>query len=192
MRIEVRTMLCWVAGALVAMPALAASTRYPITTDRVAAAMSSTGMPILPEQVTLLADVVASTRAPELRVRSMEPSGDHRMMVRLECASTEECMPFFVAIRLGQATDTATQVADADRGVPAVPVALPVRQDRSLVLRKGSPAILFLDSTHVHIRIPVVCLDNGAPGQTIRVKAGDHGQVYAAQVVDSSTLKGRL
>jgi flagella basal body P-ring formation protein FlgA len=49
-----------------------------------------------------------------------------------------------------------------------------------------------LDSERVHIRLSVICLENGAPGQMIRVTGKDHRLVFTAQVIDGSLLKGRL
>jgi flagella basal body P-ring formation protein FlgA len=59
-------------------------------------------------------------------------------------------------------------------------------------VRKGSTATLLLDSDRVHIRFPVVCLENGVPGQKIRVTGVDRRQVYMAEVIDGTLLKGRL
>ena len=83
---------------LTALPAFAASRRIPIRTELIASALTGIGIQVLPEQVTLMTDVVATTGAPRLSIRSMEKSSDHRIIVRLECAMPEECLPFFVSI----------------------------------------------------------------------------------------------
>ena len=44
----------------------------------------------------------------------------------------------------------------------------------------------------VHIRLSVICLQNGAPGQMIRVTGKDRKLVFTAQVIDGNLLKGRL
>jgi flagella basal body P-ring formation protein FlgA len=56
----------------------------------------------------------------------------------------------------------------------------------------GSRATLLLEGDHVHIQVPVVCLQNGAVGQTIRVASPDHKQTYVAQVTGNNVLRGRL
>src|ERR1700761_5156229 len=86
-------------AASAVIPALAATGHNAITTAQVAAAISDAGMQISAKQVELLSDVVAATPAPALKIRSMEPWGDHRMMVRMDCEQREECLPFFVAVR---------------------------------------------------------------------------------------------
>jgi flagella basal body P-ring formation protein FlgA len=60
------------------------------------------------------------------------------------------------------------------------------------VVKAGSPATLLLDGDHVHIRLSVICLQNGITGQTIRATSKDHTVVYTAEVVDGGVLKGRL
>ena len=42
------------------------------------------------------------------------------------------------------------------------------------------------------IQLPVICLENGAVGQTILAASLDHKQTYRAEVSDNSVLKGRL
>ena len=124
----------------------------------------------------LLADVVATNSAPKLKVESMERWGDHRMKFRLDCVKSEECLPFFVAVRWSQAE--ATPPVFADHSSTAISLAKP--GSNSFIMRAGSPAILLLDGDHIHIQLPVVCLENGALGQTIRVASPDHRQTYTA------------
>jgi len=166
------------------LPVAAATGHDSITKEQVAAAMSGAGMKVSADQVTLLTDVVAATPTPALKVESMERWGTDRMRVRLDCAKREDCLPFYVAVRSMQ-------------GVAALPAQaaapMPAKVDpNSYVLRAGSSAILMLEGDHVHIRIPVVCLENGTPGQTIRVASKDHRLTYTAQVVDGTVLKGSL
>jgi hypothetical protein len=175
-------------SAVVALPAAAAAGRAVITTEQVAAAMANAGMDVSPKQVTLLTDVVAATSDPALKIQSMEPWGDHRMMVRLNCAHSEQCLPFFVAVRFKQGNELRPVAADVTQPSPAI-----FQQKRSLpVIRAGSPATLLLEGNHVHIRVAVVCLENGAAGQSIRVTSKDHKQIYTAEVVDGTLLRGDL
>jgi hypothetical protein len=173
------------------LPAFAATGRTAITTEQIATALNNSGMKISAQQVVLLADVVATTKAPELRVQSMERWGDRRMKARLDCASTQQCLPFFVAINLGK--DDAVPppvIATTSRPMPVAPPAKP--DPSAYVVRAGSPAVLLLEGDHIHIRISVICLENGVPGQTIRVISKDHRQNYTALVADGTVLKGGL
>ena len=173
--------------AAASWPALCASP-YSINANQVAATLGKMGMHVSPGQVTMLTEVVAAHTAPVLKVRSIEPWGNQRMLVRLECESQKECLPFFVGLKKG---DEPSMAAGNSNDLPAAG-AVPSPDPKRYVVRSGSPAILLLDSDRVHIRIPVTCLENGAPGQTIRVRGGDHRVIFTAQVVDSAFLKGRL
>ena len=86
--------------AAMALPGMAAPSRNMVTAEQIADTLNDAGMKVSAQQVTLLADVVASTSKPRLRVASMERWGDHRVKVRLDCASNAECIPFLVAVNL--------------------------------------------------------------------------------------------
>jgi hypothetical protein len=174
-------------AAAAAMPAAAATAaaREPISTAQVAGAISNAGVNISAQQVTLLADVAATTPDPTLVMESMERWGDHRMKVRMNCANAE-CVPFYVAIQWGQTEPIPAAFANrAATGAVTAKVA-----PGAVVLRAGSTAILMLEGDHVHIQLPVVCLESGAVGQTIRVASRDHKQTFVAQVGDATLLKG--
>jgi hypothetical protein len=159
-----------------------------ITAGQVAAAMSSAGLETSAKQIVLLADVVATTSSPALKVESMEHWGDHGMKVRLSCSKPEECLPFFVAIRGSQAQAATPNVADhSSTAIPRVK-----SDSSSFVVRAGSRETLRLDGNHVHIQLIVVCLENGAVGQNIRVASLDHKQTYTAEVSGDKVLRGRL
>lgn len=174
----------------VALPAVAASGRDAITTAQVAAAISGAGMQTSAQQVTLLTNVVAATRVPALKVQSIERWGDRGMKVRLGCANPEECLPFFVTVRGDGANAAQSVSSDSDRSSNAI--ARTKHDPKSFVVRSGTPVTLLIDGDRVHIKLSVVCLENGAPGQTIRVASKDHKQTYQAEVVDGSLLRGRL
>src|ERR1700679_724312 len=177
---------CMIVGAA-ALPAVAAPGHYAISAEQIAATMSRMGMTILPEQVTLLTEVVATRVAPVLKVRSIERWDDQRMMARMECQNQDECLPFFVGLRVnqGDATQTHGRSSQAYSAGPTLP-------SKAFVVRSGSPATLLLDSDRVHIRLSVICLQNGAPGQLSRVTGKDRKLGFTAQVIDGGLLKGKL
>jgi hypothetical protein len=118
----------------------------------------------------------------------MEQWGDRGMKVRLSCAKPEECLPFFVAIRGSQAQAVPPDVADHSSAA-----ILRVKSDsNSFVMHAGSRETLLLDGDHVHIQLVVVCLENGAVGQNIRVASLDHKQTYTVEVSGNKLLRGRL
>ena len=184
---------------LLALPALAAPGRNVITTAQVAAAISDMGMTVSAQQITLLSDAATKTSAPSLKVQSVEPWGELRMKVRMGCASLDQCLPFYVAVSrnphsganavsLVSTVPPVSPVSPLSAGAvrPVTPLATHV------AVKSGSSAVLLLDSNHVHIQLVVVCLENGAVGQTIRVSSKDRRQTYTAEVCAGGVLKGRL
>ncbi len=179
--------LSWFSIVAVALPALAASAHYAIRPERVAGAMAGMGMQVSPSQLSMLTDAVATTADPQLKVDSVQRWPGDRVMVRIECANREECLPFFVSVRMGssdsdqQAMANVAMTADRNNRRPA-----------AMAVRAGAPATLYLDGDHIHIRVAVVCLQSGAVGQTIRAEGPDHQRTYMAQVAGDGVLKGRL
>lgn len=171
------------------LPAMAMPGREDITSAEVASAIDAAGLQVLPMQVTLLSNVYAKTKAPTLKVESMEPWGAHRMRVRLDCTREQECLPFYVAVGL-------TQTQDARVGNQSLePISrLPeriVQQRTQATLHAGTPAVLLLEGTHIHIRLVVTCLEGGDVGQTIRVvDKGRH--TYLAEICRDGFLRGKL
>jgi hypothetical protein len=185
-----KAILSYIILGVAASPAVAAPGHYAISTDQIAATVSRMGMQVTPQQVTLLTDVVATIASPALKVRSIERWSNERMMARLECENQAECLPFFVGLRVSQKSEPASSVNSTEGATLFSPTSRP--SPKAFAVRNGSPATLLLDSDRVHVRLSVICLENGAPGQTIRVTGKDHRLVYKAQVIDGTLLKGRL
>jgi len=185
-------------GCIVCMvmswPALAASARYAIRADQVATAVSRMGVNVVAGQVTLLSNVVAASPDSELQVQSMERLGNDRFMTRLACASSEDCLPFMASLLVSHEEAAQLTMASSRLSVLKGNDGEPGPQPRTgvLAVRNGAPAILQLDGGHVHIRIPVICLQGGSEGQTVRVSSPDHRKVYAAKVAGEGLLQGRL
>ena len=169
-----------------ALPATAATPgHYPIDAGIVAATIRASGIAVSPEQISFPTEVVATKPAPALKLRSVEKIGGFEFSARIECIQSDECLPFFVAIRSGP--ESTEQTANDTRYV------LPASAPRAaIVVRAGTTVNLQLDGEHIHIRIPVTCLESGVPGQTIRVQDKSHRVVYTAQVVDATAVRGRL
>ena len=184
-----KLILSGVVFAAAAQPALPAPATYPVKADQVAASANKMGLEISPGQVTMLTDVVTTTTTPSLKVRSIERQDKQGMLVRMECESRDQCLPFIVSIRADSANDMPVIPSSRSLAVLGTPSRSVSPQP---VIRTGSPVTLLLDSDRVHIRIPVVCLENGATGQTIRVKSKDHHLIYTAQVIDGTLVKGKL
>jgi flagella basal body P-ring formation protein FlgA len=176
-------------GAIAATTALsAAPANHTISVEQISSAISDAGMPVLPQEVKLLTQVRATTDMPKLRVSSIQNSGDHSAIVRMECESPEQCLPFFVKTQ----TDRNNQSAAANTPMKQAPSRMPRGASKPTVMRAGSQAVLLLEGDRVHIRISVVSIENGAVGEKIRVRAVGNRQSYIAEVIDATSLKGML
>ena len=182
------TAILWsIVIASVASPVMAATPgHYPIGAGNVAATISASGVAVSPEQITFLTEVVATKPVPALKVRSVEKISSAQLSARMECIQSDECLPFFVAIRTGPESEEQTAANDTRYALTGI------APRAAAVVRAGTTVNLLLEGEHVHIRIPVTCLESGAPGQTIRVEDKSHRLFYTAQVVDGSAVRGRL
>lgn len=183
------TLTCvFVAATALLAAAQAAPVRYTITAEQISIAINDMGMSVTPLQVKLLTQVRATTVAPRLKVESIQRSGNKTAIVRMGCGDSAECLPFFVKAELNQNGGRESTPSSGVQALPNSPRAAP----KPPVMRAGSQAVLLLEGERVHIRIPVVSIENGALGQKIRVRASGNRQIYVAEVVDSASLKGSL
>jgi hypothetical protein len=169
-------------------PAAALAAQNVITAEQVAIALSSAGVNTTAKQVVLLTNVVASTSDPALKVESTEQWSDQGMKVRVSCVKSEECLPFFVAIRGSRAQAVPAFVAEHS----SIAAIRPKSDSSVLVVSAGSRETLLLEGGHVHIQMSVVCLESGAIGQTIRVTSLDHKQTYLAEISSGQIVRGKL
>jgi hypothetical protein len=180
-----RPSLICIAIAAAALSALAASGRYDITTERIATAVTNSGVQVAPDQVTLFTNVVASVANPELKVQSIDRTGDGHAIARVACTDSAQCLPFMVTLRVSNGANL--EIA-SNRPVSYGSTYKPAQ----FAVRQGSTTALFLDGAHVHISLSAICLENGVPGQTIRATSLDRHQTFTAQVTSDGTLRGRL
>jgi hypothetical protein len=157
-------------------------------------AFSEDGVQIGDGQVSLLTNVVATESDPALDV-SIEPFGnqlvDHlkgtRSTVRVECHVQGVCVPFYVLVTLPDTTKHGKLRKNLSENFESV-----VAKPKQSTMRLGDHATLLLDDDRAQIEISVVSLQNGMAGQTIRVSSLDHKQLYFAEVVSATLVKGRF
>ena len=164
--------------------------RFVITADQVARAISSGGIEVTAEQVSLLANVVSTEASPELDVVSAIPlnnrwpegnSGSHSY-VKLACHIPGECLPFYAVLSWPAEPPGLIPIAANTFFSASKPNA-------ANAMRAGARAILVMDDGRAHIQIAVISLENGIVGHKIRVATPDHKQIYVAEVVNESLLR---
>jgi len=185
--------------------------RPEIRLDQVIATLSDAELPLEGADVRLLARNVAATPEPRLEVRAVEPWGERGARVRMDCESHAQCLPFYVAVEWANQSVAEAALHTPVAGSGATPVRAPAdgastaqtaetataesRQTRGAaetMVLAGSRATLWIEAERLHIKVPVVCLEKGVAGQTIRVSSLDRKQTYRAEVIDSTQLKGTL
>ena len=159
--------------------------------QQIAAALSSGSMAVSPFQVMLPSAVTARSSDPALDVLSIETMDGARSKVKMRCRKNGACLPFY-AIVSWRSPEISERAAQQWLGLrpsalnPQPPVGEP------WLVRAGDAATLVLESAHVRIQLPVICLANGGAGKSIRVTTTDHKKIYRAEVVAAGLLKGGI
>jgi hypothetical protein len=160
--------------------------RTALSAHRVADAMELAGVVVNPDQIEFLSGKSNLEENTTLRVLSVthSPAGDSK--VKLRCRDNRECLPFYVLVHgLDRMNLDGPQV----HTVPAMPA---VAASSTSVVRGGDRATLILESSDSRMNLPVICLQSGVRGQTIRVASLDHRQFFDAEIVSTGMLKGSL
>ncbi len=180
-----------IAGLLAASPAPSATRKTCVLGEQqIAVAISTSQVQVSPEQIKPLANVVATQPSPRLDVVSAEAWGQRRSKVRIACHEARECLPFWVAVNWPDEISARQAVVAWERSNRNSMRVLAKRQ--APVLRAGQATTMVVDSGRVHLQLPVICLQNGVIGRTIRVSTRDHKQVFAAEVISSDMVKGKI
>jgi hypothetical protein len=168
--------------------------RFPLAAHQVAQSLSVNGIQIADQQVTLLANVVATEPNPALDVLSVVPlggrfpgkaSGAHSL-VKLACRLPARCLPFYAIVGSPEGT---TAGASSPLNARAGSAAGELRPSALITIRAGVHATMLMDDDRAHIQVAVVCLENGIAGHRIHVASPDHKQIYVAEVVSANLLK---
>ena len=177
-------MLCLLIPPAVGQPA---SARFPISSERVAKAIAAAGVPVTAAQVRFLAQVSTLGQDSGLQVISMAKWSGDTWKAELRCSDQRACLPFYVLVQAG--------TGGAFEGIPGGSLArrsvarFPRRQ---ILLRNGDRATLVFENPSVRITMPVICLESGNRGQTIRVASTDHKQFFKAEIVKPGLVKVEL
>jgi hypothetical protein len=178
-------------GISVALGGMAASgmaqtaRRYPVTTEMVMAAMQNRQLPVEGVQVRIAAPITATVAHPMLEIQTLTRTDAQSAQMRVACRVQSECLTFYVS-----ATWSGAKVVPASLELtPKHASAEAIEQEAGFSVRSGAPMTLLIEDDKVHVRMGVVCLQSGGPGDTVRVATPNH-QMYRAEVVSPTLLKG--
>ena len=156
--------------------------RFDVSPQRVAAALAAAGVSATAGQVRFLDPVTALVQDPRLQVVRVGNWTGGALKAELRCHDHRACLPFYVLLGGG--------TADAQGGTPQKGVTDSL--DKSALMRDGDPATLLFEGSTLRISMPVICLQSGNRGQTIRVASTDHKRFFSAEIVGSGLLKAAL
>jgi flagella basal body P-ring formation protein FlgA len=152
--------------------------------QQVVDALALAGVKVAPDQIEFLSGIRSTKESASIQVVSTSNSSAGTVKVKLRCQDNRECLPFYVLVHsldnlnVGSTRLKAVSVVEAD-----------VPQN---VIRGGEHATLVLESPDSRMSLPVICLQSGVVGQTIRVASPDHRQLFDAVVIAPGMLKGSL
>lgn len=164
---------------------------YLVRADRVADTLAARGISVQPGQLEFLASVKSSRRYPELEIEHLQATGRGSVLARIRCREAGVCLPFLVVLHL-----TARQHPEAIlERLPATKVQfLPAgNQHRpNWMVKTGQTATLVMQGKDVRATTPVICLQNGRRGESIRVSSLDRKRTMVGEIVGPGLLQGAL
>jgi hypothetical protein len=169
----------------------ASNARYSISSEQVAEAIVAAGVPVTAAQVRFLSEVSALGQEADVRVMNVAKWLGNRWKVELRCHDHRACLPFYVLVEPGTSAAFDAMSALARRGT-AMSRDVSRISTPQILMRNGDRATLLFEKPTVRITMPVICLQNGNLGQTIRVESTDHKQFFKAEIVESGLLKVSL
>ena len=110
-------------------------------------------------------------------------------MLRLDCASRRDCLPFHAVLRMpGAGSLPRHQLEPVTAKLPSI-----IQRDRQLnpaaLARRGAQAELVEELPGVRLRAKVVCLESGGLGDRIRVQNWSTHRVLLATVAGPDLVK---
>jgi hypothetical protein len=178
-----------VMGCACAAEPASAQMAYRIGAEQVAAVLVARGLSLQPEQVEFLAAVTSSRPDPALQVERLQAAGES-VLARFRCRDAGDCLPFYVVLHLTGRQDmqAVLKLISPPRPAPAAP-----RPSRpKWVVRSGQRAMFVLLGKDFRATTPVICLENGRQGESIRVSSLDRKRIMVGEIVGPGLLRGDL
>ena len=116
----------------------------------------------------------------ELRVTSVRSGYDAKSrLVRLECASPRDCLPFHVVVR-GTGFDPGKSTGKAEPNPAGT---------KSPVARSGDYVLLVEERSGMRLKVTAVCLQSGAVGDHIRVRNLATQRILVAMIAGKNLVR---
>jgi hypothetical protein len=113
----------------------------------------------------------------------------HSWEFLVRCSSPADCVPFLVRWpQPGGAEPRQQAIAQLSSSTSRDSVP----QNQHVLLRPGETATLVWDQDGIRVVLPVICLDRGNVGDSIRVRIKSGSRVLRAEIVNESLLRAIL
>jgi Chaperone for flagella basal body P-ring formation len=157
--------------------------------QRVKAALEAANVPLQSAQIQLLAVPVLKNPFAALAVAGITRRDAESAVVRIRCRNGGDCLPFYVLLHWQRPMER--QAAFDELNSPARISMASLIPAKPLV-RAGQRATMLIQNKEMRLATPIICLQSGGRGQTIRVSSLDHRRVVFAEVVEPGIVKGSL
>lgn len=110
----------------------------------------------------------------------------------LRCGKAQECVPFLVWARQTMRPRGSSETNEGESGNSRSErreSALPAPAGGGYLVKRGQTAILRWDGGGIRVALPVTCLEDGAPGERVRVRFRNAAQVLRAEILGDGTLR---
>jgi hypothetical protein len=160
------------------------NSRTPISREWILGSLNTSGIQIAPDQMEQLSNVTAAGEKPRLKVVKVEVLDGESDKVRMQCENPNTCLPFYVLLHWGQPNDQQSDLSGRQNGRATKPT--------DMWVRSGKSAVLVFESDLIRMTLPVLCLQNGGPGQRVRVINKETKKTYLARVTGPGVVTSTL
>jgi len=115
----------------------------------------------------------------------------HSWEFLVRCASSADCVPFLVRWPQPAGAEPGKEASAQLSSSSSSSHSNPPQTQRTL-LRPGETATLVWDQDGIRVVLPVICLDRGNVGDSIRVRIKSGSRVLRAEIVNESLLRAIL
>ena len=166
--------------------------RFAITAGPVTQALATAGISAKSTEVEFLSAVSSMRQNPQLTLVNVSTWRDGNLKALIRCESNRECLPFYVVVHDKKLPARSSNVFHGSPKSSA-----PHQQARRKAADKplvhgGQVATLVLRNQDLQITIPVLCLESGRKGETIRLSSPDRKRHYMGEVVEAGLLQGKF
>jgi hypothetical protein len=183
-----------IAGALskMANAGTSATDRFAITPEHVSRVLNSAGIAAKTEEVQFLSTVNSAGQNPQLTVVNVSTWRDGNLKALLRCQNIRECLPFYVVLRDKKAPIQTSSFYNVLHESFVSQKKINGKSAEKPLVVGGQHAMLVINTRNSRITLPVICLESGRKGETIRLASPDKKQKYEGEVVQAGVLQGKF